>query len=164
MSTSEAAASSPNRWLLVSSPENFEVSRSRGFDIAGMKSRQRKKAEAVQAGDTVFFYLTGMKAIAGLAEVTGTFYEDHSHIWDSKKAAEEYPFRFSINPVAIIPDPGDFVAVEVFIDELEYVQRWPRENWTLAFQGNVHRLSEPDYNLLAQAVHAAVDDTGGTGK
>jgi predicted RNA-binding protein len=164
MSTGRAAASSPNRWLLVSSPENFEVSRTRGFDVAGMKSRHRKKAETVQSGDTVFFYLTGMKAIAGLAEVTGTFYEDHSHIWDSKKTDEEYPFRFSIRPVAIIPDPGDFVAVEVFVDELEYVQRWSRENWTLAFQGNVHRLGEQDYSLLAEAVHAAVEDTGGTGK
>ncbi len=164
MSTTTTATSSPNRWLLVSSPENFEVSRSRGFDIAGMKSRHRKKAEAVQQGDTVFFYLTGMKAIAGLAEVTGTFYEDHSHIWDSKKANEEYPFRFSIHPISIIPNPGDFVAVEVFIDELEYVQRWSRENWTLAFQGNVHRLSESDYALLAEAVRAAVDDVGGIGK
>lgn len=164
MSTTEAAALSPNRWLLVSSPENFEVSRARGFDVAGMKSRHRKKAEAVRSGDTVFFYLTGMKAIGGMAEVTGTFFEDHSHIWDSKKAGEEYPFRFAIRPVAIIPDPGDFVAVEVFVDELEYVQRWSRENWTLAFQGNVHRLSETDYALLAEAVHAAVEDTGGTGK
>lgn len=164
MSTVKAAALSPNRWLLVSSPENFEVSRSRGFDVAGMKSRHRKKAETVQTGDTVFFYLTGMKAIGGLAEVIGTFYEDHSHIWDSKKDGEEYPYRFAIRPLAIIPDSGDFVAVEVFVDELEYVRRWSRENWTLAFQGNVHRLSEPDYALLAEAVHAAVEDTEGAVK
>ena len=50
-------------WLLVSSPENFEVSRARGFDIAGMKSRHRKKAETVAAGDTVLFYLVGLKAV-----------------------------------------------------------------------------------------------------
>lgn len=164
MSITKAAASSPNRWLLVSSPENFEVSRARGFDVAGMKSRHRKKAETVRSGDTVFFYLTGMKAIGGLAEVTGTFFEDHSHIWDSKKEGEEYPYRFEIRPLAIIPDSGDFVAVEVFVDELEYVQRWPRQNWTLAFQGNVHRLPETDFAVLAEAVYAAVEDCGGMGK
>ena len=30
-------------WMLVNSEENFERSRARGFDIAGMKSRHRKK-------------------------------------------------------------------------------------------------------------------------
>ncbi|GAB4461548.1 MAG: hypothetical protein OHK0029_26970 [Armatimonadaceae bacterium] len=146
-------------WLLVSSPENFEVSRKRGFDIAGMKSRHRKKAEVVKPGDTVLFYLTGLKAIGGVAEVTGTFYEDDTHIWDSKKVGEEYPFRFPIKPLAIIADPGDYVAVEVFVDDLEYVKRWNRENWTLAFQGNVHKLGEADYQLLAQAVYAAAADS-----
>jgi hypothetical protein len=149
------ADAAPTHWLLVSSPENFEVSRSRGFDIAGMKSRQRRKAETVKPGDTVFFYLTGLKAIGGLAEVTGPYFEDASHIWDSKKEGEMYPFRFPIQPVAIIADPKDFVSVEEIVDRLDYVKRWPRENWTLAFQGNVHRLNEHDYSLLAAAVRAA---------
>jgi len=146
----------PNHWLLVSSPENFDVSRSRGFDVAGMKSRHRRKAETVQPGDTVFFYLTGLKAIGGLAEVTGPYYEDGGHVWDSKKDGEEYPFRFSVKPIAIIEKPDDFVRVEEFVDALEYPKRWPRENWTLAFQGNVHKLSEHDYRILAGAVRTAV--------
>src|SRR5919107_383636 len=92
----------PTHWLLVSSPENFEASRRRGFDVAGMKSRHRKKAETVRPGDTVLFYLTGLKALGGLAAVTGTFYEDtEERIWDSKKPDEEYPFRFPIRPLAI---------------------------------------------------------------
>lgn len=147
--------SGATHWLLVSSPENFEVSRARGFDIAGMKGRHRKKAETVKAGDTVLFYCVGIKAIAGLAEVTGSYFEDASHIWDSRKQGEEYPFRFPIKPLAIIPEAGDFVAVEDFVDALEYVKRWPRANWTLAFQGNVHKLPEADYNLLASAVREA---------
>lgn len=145
----------PTHWLLVSSPENFEVSRARGFDIAGMKSRHRKKAETVKPGDTVLFYLVGIKSIGGLATVTGTFYEDDSHIWDSRKEGEEYPFRFPIQPEAIIRRRSHFVAVEEFVDALEYPKRWPRSNWTLAFQGNVHRLSEHDFNILAGAVREA---------
>ena len=43
----------PTYWMLVSSEENFERSRARGFDIASMKSRHRKKAERVQPGDKV---------------------------------------------------------------------------------------------------------------
>jgi hypothetical protein len=145
----------PTHWLLVSSPENFEVSRARGFDIAGMKSRHRKKAETVRTGDTVFFYLTGLKAIGGLAEVTGPYFEDDGHVWDSRKEGEEYPFRFPIKPVSIVTRRDDYVLVEDLVDALEYPRRWPRENWTLAFQGNVHKLSEHDFKILASAVTEA---------
>lgn len=143
-------------WLLVSSPENFEVSRSRGFDIAGMKSRHRKKAETVAPGDTVLFYLVGRKAIGGWAEVTGTYSEDSSHIWDSRKEGEEYPYRFPIQIKQALPSE-DFVEVEPLVDTLEYPKRWPRENWTLAFQGNVHKLSDHDHNLIVSAIAAAAD-------
>ncbi len=152
---SSEITSPPTHWLLVSSPENFEVSRARGFDIAGMKSRHRKKAETVKAGDTVLFYCVGIKAIAGLAEVTGPYSEDATHIWDSRKTGEEYPFRFPIRPLAMIPTRDEFVAVEDYVDALHYPKRWPRANWTLAFQGNVHRFSPGDHAILADAVRDA---------
>ena len=155
MISTENASAAPTHWLLVSSPDNFETSRARGFDIAGMKSRHRKKAETVKVGDTVFFYCVGVKAIAGLAEVTGPYFESDEHIWESRKEGEEYPFRFPIRPLAVAPTPADYVEVEPFVDALEYVKRWPRENWTLAFQGNVHKLGTHDYELLAAAVREA---------
>ncbi len=43
-------------WMLVSSAENFETSRSRGFDLAGMKSRHGKKPAEVRPGDKVVYY------------------------------------------------------------------------------------------------------------
>lgn len=134
-------------WLLVSAPENFEISRHRGFDLAGMKSRWRKAAGEVMPGDTVFFYATGLKAIAGEAKVTGPSFEDHEPIWKSKKEGEVYPFRFPIELVQA-RDDGDYLPVANFIDQYDYARRWPTANWTLAFQGNVHRLSEQDYELI----------------
>ena len=148
----------PTHWMLVSSPENFETSRRRGFDIAGMKSRHKKKAETVKAGDTVLFYCVGIKAIAGLAEVTGPYFTDDTHLWDSRKEGEEYPYRFPIVPTAIIADAEDFVPVEDFLDALDYPRRWPRQNWTLAFQGNVHKLSPQDHAILAGAVREAAGE------
>jgi len=58
-------------WLLVSSPENFERSRGIGFRTSAMKSRHRRKWERVRPGDRVFYYVTGEKAIGGIARVTG---------------------------------------------------------------------------------------------
>ena len=134
-------------WLLVSSPENFETSRKRGFDIVGMKQRWRKAAGEVRPGDTVFFYLTGLKAIGGEAKVTGESFEDHSKIWESTKPGEVYPFRF---PVQLVKarDTQNCLPVDSFIEQYEYARRWPAKTWTLAFQGNVHRLNEADYQLI----------------
>jgi len=138
-------------WLLVSSADNFETSRARGFDIAGMKSRHRKKAERVTAGDRVVFYLVGVKAVGGLAEATGPSFEDDAHIWDSNKPGEEYPYRFPIKPLCL-RDQGDCLPMETIVHALEYPKRWPAANWTLAFQGNVHVLSDADYELIAEAL------------
>ncbi len=138
-------------WLLVSSPDNFEVSRARGFDVAGMKTRWRKAAAEVQVGDTVFFYLTGLKAIGGEAVVTGPAYEDYEKIWESTKPDEVYPHRFPIKLVKA-RDTGNYLEVISFLDHYEYAKRWPVKNWTLAFQGNVHRLGEADYRLIHELI------------
>lgn len=134
-------------WLLVSSPENFETSRARGFDVAGMKSRRRKAAEEVKPGDTVFFYLTGVKAIGGEALVKSEAYFDEIKIWESSKPGEVYPHRFAIE-MQNARDPSDYLKVETFIEQYQYAKRWPAKNWTLAFQGNVHKLEEADYQLI----------------
>jgi hypothetical protein len=134
-------------WLLVSSPDNFETSRARGFDIAGMKTRWRKAAAEVEVGDTVFFYLTGVKSIGGEAVVAGPAYEDYEKIWESTKLDEVYPHRFPIKITKARPK-GGYLKVEDFLDQYEYARRWPVKNWTLAFQGNVHRLGDADYKLI----------------
>jgi hypothetical protein len=138
-------------WLLVSSPDNFETSRARGFDIAGMKTRWRKAAAEIEVGDTVFFYLTGLKSIGGEAVVTGPAYEDFEKIWESTKPDEVYPHRFPIKISKARPK-GDYLKVEDFLDQYEYARRWPVKNWTLAFQGNVHRLGEDDYELIRDLI------------
>lgn len=138
-------------WLLVSSPENFETSRARGFDIAGMKSRWRKAAAEVVPGDTIFYYVTGQKAIAGESVVTSEAYFDETKIWESTKPGEVYPHRFQVKLIKA-RDMDDYLPVQSFIEQYDYAKRWPVKNWTLAFQGNVHRLSEADYELIHQLI------------
>ena len=122
-----------------------------------MKSRHGRKAEAVRAGDTVLFYLTGRRAIAGLAEVLGPAYRDETLVWRSSKPGETYPLRFPIRPVAIAPTEETESPVEPLVDGLRHAAKWPRAHWTLAFQGNVHILPEADHALLASALKDAVE-------
>ena len=134
-------------WLLVSGENHFETMRKRGFDVAGMKSRWRKAATEVKPGDTVFFYATVLKAIAGEALVVGEAFEDHTPIWNTKPPTEFYPHRFPIEMVKVRAQ-GDYLPVEDFIKNYEYARKWPAQHWTLAFQGNVHRLNDKDYLLI----------------
>ena len=142
-----------NYWLLVSTPENFEVSRERGFDLAGMKSRHEKKAQRVQPGDKVVFYLTGHMAVAGIAEVTSTYFVSEEPIWHSEKRGETFPFRFQVKPELILR-PGNFLPVADWVHGMEYVRKWPPEHWRLAFQGNVHLVPEGDYRLIEAKLRA----------
>jgi predicted RNA-binding protein len=155
--------SSHNNWIIVGSPENVAATRAHGFMIQGIKSRHRKKAESMRPGDRIVWYVTGVKAFAGYATITSEYFEDHTPIWkskDPKKDTEDYPWRVNIDPVVVL-DEDDYVAAEPIARKMAHVAKWPAENWTLAFQGNVHKIGEEDFELIADAVRAAVPATVG---
>jgi hypothetical protein len=128
-----------------------------------MKSRHRKKAEQMQPDDRIAYYVTGQKAFAGTATITSPYFESHEQIWkskDPKKDAEDYPFRIEIKPDTILDD-GNFVPAEALARKMEYASKWPAEHWTLAFQGNVHKVPAGDFELIEAAVKAqAVSPAG----
>ncbi len=134
-------------WLLVGSESNFILSKERGFNVSGMKARWKKAAGEVRPGDTVFFYLIGLQVIAGECLVTGEAYFDESPIWDCTKIDEQYPWRFPTKPT-LIREQGKYLSIKDFIAEYEYAQRWSPQRYSLAFQGNVHRLKDHDYELI----------------
>lgn len=146
----------PRYWIIVGSVDNYRRSAELGFAVQGMKSRHRKKAERMGAGDKLAYYLTGIKAFAAVVTVTSPFFESHDRIWssgDAKKAAEDYPFRVEISPEATLP-VDDAVPAEPIARRMTHVAKWPAENWTLAFQGNVHEIGDADFALIREAVVA----------
>ncbi len=144
-------------WIVVSSVDNWQRTVDREFTIQGLKSRHRKKAEQMRPGDKIVYYVTGIKAFAGVATITSDYFEESEPIWvsgNAKKAGEEYPFRVRIEPdLALAKD--DFVPAEGIARKMAYASKWPAEHWTLAFQGNVHLIPEEDYRLIREAIEAA---------
>jgi predicted RNA-binding protein len=134
-------------WLIVNSAENLEISTKRGFDFAGMKTRWKKAAHEVQPGDTVFYYVVGKQVIAAELEVTSETYFDETQIWLCSHAEEYYPWRFKTKPVKVLT-VETALPVKKFIDKYEYATRWSPQHASLAFQGNVHRLNDHDYQLI----------------
>jgi predicted RNA-binding protein len=149
--------SSPANWIIVGSPDNFAATRAHGFTVQGMKSRHRKKAEVMKPGDRIIWYITGIKAFAGFATITSEYFEDHTPIWkskDPKRDTEDYPWRVQIRPEVVLSEDA-FVPAEPIARQMTYVSKWPAANWTLAFQGNVHKIDDNDFELIAQALRVA---------
>ncbi len=141
-------------WMGVTSPDNFERTRERGFDMQGFKTRQRKKVmEQMTPGDRLVYYITGIQAFSATARITSEGFEGHEVIWRSKPG-EDYPWRVKVEADLVLPD-DEWVPSHAIAPGLTYVQKWPAEHWKLAFQGNLHKLPDGDFDALRDALARA---------
>jgi hypothetical protein len=100
-------------------------------------------------------YATRVMAFAGSMIVTGELFEDRTKIWPGKPGKpDEYPWRFPAEPEIVVDEP-DWVPAERLDDDLEHIGKWPREHWTLAFQGQIRPVSEHDAVVLLARLGAA---------
>lgn len=151
-------------WCLTTSPDNFARTAELGWKVQGIKSRRAKTAREIHPGDRLVYYLTGVGAFAGIAEVESDVVEDHEPIWTSKGGSgvkvEDYPWRFEIRPDVVIEDRERWVAADELREQLEFPRRWPAEHWKLAFQGNIRAWPEHDYEVVRSALEEAVGQRG----
>ncbi len=138
----------PRKRMVVGSPEMFETTRAIGFTRHGFKSTRRNMANSIQPGDLLAFYISGRKQFAAICRVTTPVVEEHTRIWQSAKKPDElYPYRAGIEPVFVLPEDR-WLDAEPYHDRFRWTQRWPRANWTLAYQGNLHEIPQEDMDLL----------------
>ena len=137
-------------WILTGSPENYAATRELGFTLIGMKERRRRMAESMLPGDRIVLYLTRVKAFAGSMRLVSDMFEDRTPVWPGKPGnPDPYPWRFEAEPELVLED---FLPAEDVADRLEHVRKWPAENWTLAFQGQLRTVSERDAGVLMEAM------------
>lgn len=139
-------------WMVASSLENFHVTRGLKFTIQGMMSRQRRKAQRMEPGDRLVYYVTGVQGFGATATITSQCTEDHEAIWKSEGREDDFPWRVNIRAEVALEDEQFLDAREIG-PRMEYVRRWPPEYWPLAFQGNLHILPKSDFELLEQEMH-----------
>ncbi len=138
----------PRYWIVVGGLEIFGKTREMGFTRHGFKSTRRNMANGIQPGDRLAFYVTGKKQFAATVTVTSPVVEERTRIWQSvKKPDELYPYRAGIAP-AVVLDESQWLDAEPYHDRFTWTQKWPRANWTLAYQGNLHEVPEADFRLL----------------
>ena len=137
-------------WILTGSPENYAVTRELGFTLIGMKERRRRMAETMLPGDRIVLYLTRVKAFAGSMRLVSDMFEDRAPVWPGKPGnPDPYPWRFATEPELVL---DEWLPAEEVAGRLEHVRKWPAENWTLAFQGQLRTVSERDSLVLMEAM------------
>jgi len=142
-------------WIVVGGPEVFEKTKEMGFTRQGFKSTRRVMANSIAPGDMLAFYVTGRKQFAAIARVTTPVTEERTRIWtNSKKPDELYPYRAGIEPVVTVAEEH-WLDAEPYHERFEWTQRWPKAHWTLAYQGNLHEIKKPDFDLLHHDLKAA---------
>ncbi len=147
--------SAPQTWILTASPENHEATKAHGFEVIGIKERNRPRALQIEPGDRIVLYLTKVMSFAGSIKVTGEIYEDRTKLWPGKPGkADAYPWRFRTEP-EIVLEQDEWIPAETLATKLEHIKKWPAEHWKLAFQGQLRTVSEKDAKLLVKRMGAA---------
>lgn len=141
-------------WIVVGSEENLLIAKARNFDMFGFKSTRRKGSGDMRPGDKLVFYLVGIMKFGGIVTVESETYEDHTPVFKSeKKPGEDYPFRVKTTPDVILA-PGQYLDVKEIAARLDFTKS-RGEHWRLAFQGNLHKISDGDYGVIEQEMGSA---------
>jgi len=132
----------------VLSPENFEITRERGFKLHGMKSRYRRRAQRMEPDDRVLIYVSEWRKWPATARITSKYFQDRSPVWKSPNGKnEDYPYRVNMRPDIVLKE-RDFIDAMELAPRLEYIKRWPPEIWPLAFMDSLHLIPQRDYRLV----------------
>ena len=137
----------PSYWMLVTTKDNYNITREMGFKVQGVKSKHRKRAQRMLPGDRVLYFIQSSKCFPGTATSDSGAREEHDEIWVSHNGKEDFPYRVDIHPNLVLEDREHLDGYQLG-PGLHYVKRWAPEDWDLAFQDHLHLLSQRDFGLI----------------
>lgn len=135
-----------NYWMIVISPENFQIARDRSFDIVGLKAIHKRKVLRIQPGDRIVLYIWGIRCFAATVTVTSPLVEEDEPVWQ-QEGSSTLPFRIGITPNIVLKEE-QFIHANFIAPRMDFVRRWTPELWHLAFQGNLNLVSKYDFALI----------------
>ena len=135
-----------NFWMVICNEENYQITRNLNFTVQGLKSEHRRKVQRVEAGDRMLYYVSGIRRFAATATLTSTYREETTEIW-KREGSADWLYRIDIKPEVIL-DEEQYIQAGLLAHRLDYIRRWPPENWYMAFQGNLHLLPKNDFFLI----------------
>ena len=140
--------------MLVTTQENLDITRARGFKLQGVDTRNRRKAVRMGPEDRVLYYVSDKSGFAATATVTSDSFEDDEPIWKHYRELENFPHRVEIEANVVL-DEEHYVDGYQVGPTLEYVRKWPPDRWPLAFFGMLHIIPQRDFNFIEEELKRA---------
>ena len=137
-----------NFWMITCNEENFNITRRMDFSRQGLKSEYRRKVQRVEKDDRLLYYVMGIRKFTATATVTVSYKEEDPGYWKNEGSAT-WPYLIEIKPELIL-DEEQYIDAGLLAHRLDYIRRWPPENWYMAFQGNLHLLPKGDFFLIEE--------------
>ena len=134
-------------WMIVTTQENLDITRERGFNLQGIDTKNQKKAIRMEPEDRVVYYVSDTKGFAASATVTSNSFEDGERIWKHHNDRELFPHRVNIDPNVVLAE-SDYVDAYQVGPTMEYVKKWPPHLWAHAFYGMLHIIPQRDFNFV----------------
>ncbi len=144
-----------NYWMLVTTPENYRITRDHDFTVQGVKAALRKRAERMEVGDRLLYYLSGSQRFAATVTITSTYFEEHTLLWTARSEGEDYPYRVHIEP-AVVLEEEKFLDAKQIGPRMEYIKKWAPERWPLAFIGDLHIIPKNDFSFIEEEMKKIV--------
>ena len=141
-----------NYWMVVTSLDNFQITRQLGFTVQGLKAQHPRKVQRIEPGDRILYYIGGDRFFGATATVTSRYFEDRSVTW-KKEGTVDWIYSVHIKPEVVLEE-GNYIDAHQLAPRLDYVRKWPPENWYMAFaQGNLHLLPKKDFLLVEEEMN-----------
>ena len=137
-----------NFWMIVCNADNFRITQERGFTLQGLKAQHRRKIQRVGVGDRILYFVSHVRRFTATATATSGYFEDSTPIWE-KEGKADWPYRVKIKPEVVLEE-SQYIDANLLAPRLDYVRRWPPENWYMAFQGNLHLLPKSDFLIIEE--------------
>ena len=139
------------RWLLVTSPVNFEICIRTGI----WGRQQEAEVNRYAAGDVFFFHVTDISRVVVFGMFTGSPFRDDSPLWPPTRSGGIFPWRIRFRPLAQL-------SVGVSTREvLETLRHGAPRNWFHGYIQQSHALAQADFEALRQAFEDALRRQGG---
>ena len=136
-------------FLSLFSPETYEAFSTSSRDTTGFRKRQENAAKRVKPGDKLVCYITKLSRWVGILEITDTYFQDDSPIFQDKD--DPFVIRFIVNPVAWLEKEK---AIPVHNEEvwntLSFTKGYNQNssNWTGKIRSSLNQFEDSDGQFL----------------
>lgn len=137
-----------NFWMVVCNEENYHITKDLDFTVQGLKAEYRRKVQRVESGDRLLYYVSGIRCFTATATLTSTYREEETQVWKNEGRAN-WLYRIDIKPEVVLEET-QYIKAGLLAHRLDYIRRWPPENWFMAFQGNLHLLPKNDFFIIEE--------------